>query len=143
MRQLAMDFPESRGFLREDSLRSIAGTNLGIAFTKGKSVVVPKADLMSDQEILGTVRSEGIQSGLALPLISRNRTLGVLTLARRTEDTFGPDDIDFLMRAAGQVAIAVENALAYREIAELRDKLAQEKLYLEEEIRTAGALKES
>src|ERR1700745_3243810 len=87
MRQLAMDFPEGRGFLREDSLRSIAGTNLGIAFTEGKSVVVPKADLISDQEILGTVRSEGIQSGLALPLISRNRTLGVLTLARRTEDT--------------------------------------------------------
>src|SRR6202048_3118556 len=56
MRQLAMDFPEGRGFLREDSLRSIAGTNLGIAFTEGKSVVVPKADLMSDQEILGTVR---------------------------------------------------------------------------------------
>ena len=138
MRQLAMDFPEGRGFLREDSLRSIAGTNLGIAFTEGKSVVVPKADLMSDQEILGTVRSEGIQSGLALPLISRNRTLGVLTLARRTEDTFSPDDIDFLVRAAGQVAIAVENALAYREIAELRDKLAQEKVYLEEEIRTAG-----
>ena len=40
------------------------------------------------------------------------------------------------MRAAGQVAIAIENALAYREIAELKDKLAQEKLYLEEEIRS-------
>src|ERR1700733_8235102 len=109
MRQLAMDFPEGRGFLREDSLRSIAGTNLGIAFTNGKSVVVPKADLMSDQEILEQARSEGIQSGLALPLISRDRTLGVLTLARRTEDAFSPDDIDFLMRAAGQGEIAVEN----------------------------------
>src|SRR5258705_11498861 len=42
------------------------------------------------------------------------------------------------MRRAGQVAIAVENALAYREIAELKDRLAQEKLYLEEEIRTAA-----
>lgn len=138
LRQLAMDFPESRGFLREDSLRAIAGTTLGIAYTTGKSVVVPQADLMSDQAMLGTVRSEGIQSGLALPLISRNRTLGVLTLARRTADTFNPDDIDFLMRAAGQVAIAVENALAYREIAGLRDKLAHENLYLVEEIRNAG-----
>jgi formate hydrogenlyase transcriptional activator len=138
LHQLAMDFPESRGFLKEDLLRPIAGTNSGIAFTTGKPVVIPKADLLGDPEILGAVRSEGIQSGLALPLISRNRTVGVLTLARRTEDTFSPDDIDFLMRAAGQVAIAVENALAYCEIAELRDKLAQEKLYLEEEIRTAA-----
>ena len=44
------------------------------------------------------------------------------------------------MRAAGQVAIAIENALAYQEIAELKDKLAQEKLYLEEEIRSDGGL---
>jgi formate hydrogenlyase transcriptional activator len=42
------------------------------------------------------------------------------------------------MRAAGQVAIAIENALAYREIAELKDKLAREKLYLEEEIRSTS-----
>ncbi len=40
------------------------------------------------------------------------------------------------MRVAGQVAIAIENALAYREIAELKDKLAQEKLYLEAEVRS-------
>src|SRR6202008_1438963 len=35
-----------------------------------------------------------------------------------------------------QIAIAIENALAYRQISELKDKLAQEKLYLEEEIRS-------
>ena len=35
-----------------------------------------------------------------------------------------------------QVAIAVENALAYREIAELKDRLSQEKVYLEDEIRS-------
>jgi len=47
-----------------------------------------------------------------------------------------PEDVDFLSRASGQIAIAIENALAYREISELKDKLAQEKLYLEEEIRS-------
>src|SRR6266403_5578412 len=57
LRQLAMDFPESRGFLREDSVRPVAGSNLGIAFTTGKSIVVPKADLMTEVEI---ARTEGI-----------------------------------------------------------------------------------
>ena len=40
------------------------------------------------------------------------------------------------MRAAGQLAIAIENHLAYGEVVELKDKLAQEKLYLEDEIRS-------
>jgi formate hydrogenlyase transcriptional activator len=77
-----------------------------------------------------------LESVCALPLISRNRTLGALGLGRRDENSFSPEDVDFLMRAAGQVAIAIENALAYREIADLKDKLAQEKLYLEDEIRS-------
>src|SRR6202521_3272540 len=80
-------------------------------------------------------RAEDLESGCALPLISRNRTVGVLTLGSRIENSISPGDVEFLMRAAGQIAIAIENALAYREIAELKDKLAQEKLYLEDEIR--------
>src|SRR6202041_1952529 len=71
----------------------------------------------------------------ALPLVSRGRRLGVLTLASRVEDSFSPEDVAFLLQAAGQVAIGLENALAFGEIADLKDKLAQEKLYLEDEIR--------
>ena len=59
----------------------------------------------------------------------------VLALGRRQEDAFDEDEIEFLNQVASQVAIAVENALAYGEITDLRDKLAQEKLYLEDEIR--------
>jgi formate hydrogenlyase transcriptional activator len=61
--------------------------------------------------------------------------LGVLALSRFAPVPFTPDEIDFMTQIARQVAIAVENALAYREIAELKEKLAQEKLYLEDEIR--------
>jgi formate hydrogenlyase transcriptional activator len=57
-------------------------------------------------------------------------------LARTTEGTFAQEDVEFLSQAAGPIAIAIENALAFREISELKDKLAQEKLYLEEEIRS-------
>src|SRR6202042_697449 len=81
------------------------------------------------------IRAEALESGCGLPLITRGRTLGVLTLGSRVENSIRPEDIDFLLRAAGQLAIAIENRLAYREVAELKDKLAQEKLYLEDEIR--------
>ena len=52
---------------------------------------------------------------------------GVLILARIEEKVFTQDEVDFLMRTANQLALAVENALSYREIASLKDKLAQEK----------------
>jgi formate hydrogenlyase transcriptional activator len=64
-----------------------------------------------------------------------------MSISRKTETPFTPDDVDFLSRASGQIAIAIDNALAYREISELKDKLSQEKLYLEEEIRTEWELR--
>ena len=135
LRSLPMDFPESKGFLREDSLLPIDSSGLGEAFRTGKPSAVTKADRMS-APVHRIALAEDIASGCCLPLISRNRTLGVLSLGWRDENAFNAEDIEFLMRAAGQVAIAIENALAYREIADLKDKLAQEKLYLENEIRS-------
>jgi formate hydrogenlyase transcriptional activator len=139
LRQLVMDFPEGRGFVREGLLRHVEGSEIGSVFSTGKPFVArTQADITSEWST-SAARAEAVESACALPLISRNRTLGVLTLGSRVENSFSPGDVDFLMRAAGQVAIAVENALAYREIAELKEKLAQEKRYLEEEIRvTAG-----
>ena len=55
---------------------------------------------------------------------------------------FSQDDVSFLMQVASQVAIAVENAVAYGQIAGLKDKLAQEKLYLEDEIRNNANFEE-
>ncbi len=80
--------------------------------------------------------AEGFRSAVHLPLVSRDRVLGVLSLGSFEENAFTADDIAFLSQVANQVAIAIENALAYGQVADLRDKLAQEKLYLEDEIRS-------
>jgi formate hydrogenlyase transcriptional activator len=69
-------------------------------------------------------------------LISRNRAIGVLVLGRLRDDAFSQADVSFLSQIANQIALAVENALAYREIRELKEQLSKEKLYLEDEIRT-------
>src|SRR6185369_14274271 len=80
--------------------------------------------------------AEGFKAGCVLPLVSKDRVLGVVALARLEEKAFTQDEVDLALQVAGQVAIAVENALAYGEIADLKDKLAQENLYLEQEIRS-------
>jgi formate hydrogenlyase transcriptional activator len=78
----------------------------------------------------------------AVPLVSRNRVLGVLELGLLENQLFGKEHLEFVTRFAAQVAIAIENALAYDEIKELKDKLAREKLYLEDEIRSERGFEE-
>jgi formate hydrogenlyase transcriptional activator len=135
LRQLAMDFPESKGFAKEGAVQPIDGSLIGSVFKAGKPVVLDLTSAQLALHVSTEIRAEALKAGCALPLISRGRTLGVLTFGSRVENSIRPEDVDFLLRAAGQLAIAIENALAYREIAELKDKLAQEKLYLEDEIR--------
>jgi formate hydrogenlyase transcriptional activator len=135
LRSKIMDFPEGKGFVKEDLLVPIESSSVGEAFRTGRPSIVARADLVSDPKFYLAV-AEDIALAYSLPLISRNRTLGVLTLCWRDENAANSEDIEFLMKAAGQVAIAIENALAFREIAELKDKLALEKLYLEGEIRS-------
>jgi len=93
-------------------------------------------------KVMQMIRGEGIRSFCAVPLNSARRHLGALAVGSFEEHHYSGEGLEFLQRAAKQVAIAVENALAFQEIAELRDKLAKEKLYLEEEIQTEYNFKE-
>jgi formate hydrogenlyase transcriptional activator len=78
----------------------------------------------------------GLKSLCCIPLIARNRVLGTLNIGSMKESAFAPADVDFLTQVASQAAIAIENATAFQQIAQLKDQLAEEKLYLEDEIRT-------
>ncbi|PYV60193.1 MAG: Fis family transcriptional regulator, partial [Acidobacteria bacterium] len=100
-------------------------------------VVVNRLDPASvPAEMYAKASSEGMNSFCDVALVSRDRTLGVLALGRRDENAFDASEVAFLSQVAKQVAIAIENALAFGEIAGLKDRLAQEKLYLEDEIRS-------
>ena len=136
LRVHALDYPESRGIFTEGSLVPIEGTSPGESFKDGKAVIINSLDRETiPAAMYDKARSEGLNSFCDIPLVSRKRLLGVLAVARREENTFDDDQVNFLTQVANQVAIAVENAIVYGEVAELKDKLAQEKLYLEQEIR--------
>jgi formate hydrogenlyase transcriptional activator len=136
LRVHALDYPDSRGVFTEGHLVPIEGTTPGECFKSGKPMVVNRLDsTQMPPEMYAKAKAEGLNSLCDVPLKSRNKLLGVLAVAKREENAFGKDEVDFLMQVANQVAIGVENALAYTEIADLKNRLAQEKLYLEEEIR--------
>jgi formate hydrogenlyase transcriptional activator len=92
--------------------------------------------LAGESNVARKLLAEGIKSFCCLPLESHDRVLGALNVGSVQPDAFSPDDVTLLTRVAQQVAIAVENGLAYREIAALKEKLSTEKIYLEDEIRT-------
>jgi formate hydrogenlyase transcriptional activator len=136
LRVHALDFPDSKGLFLEGIEIPVEGSRPGQTFQSGKPFVLNHLDPeTTPPEIYAKASGEGINSLCDISLVSRNRALGVMALARRQENTFDDDEVAFLTQVANQVAIAMENALAYGEIAELKDKLAQEKLYLEDEIR--------
>ena len=130
LRVFAIDFPHGKGVLKEELLVR-PSTDVKKALETLRPVVSHTCDGHED-----IVVAEGLRAYCAIPLVNRGRALGILAILRTTEATFSQEDINFLSRASGQIAIAIENACAYHEISQLKDKLAQEKLYLEEEIRS-------
>jgi formate hydrogenlyase transcriptional activator len=132
----ALDFPDSKGFFREDILIPIEGSMPGETFRSGKPWVINRLDPSQvSPEMYAKAAGEGMNSLCDMALVSRGRLLGVLALASSEENAFDADEVTFVSQVAQQVAIGLENALAFGEISSLKDKLAQEKLYLEEEIR--------
>ena len=110
-----------------------------IAFTTRAPAVFTERDLValaSESKIAQHLLAEGVKSFCSIPLHSHDRILGTLNIGRLREDAFTGADVELLTQVAQQIAIAVENGLAYREIAELKEKLNEEKLYLEREIRS-------
>jgi formate hydrogenlyase transcriptional activator len=110
-----------------------------IAITTRKPTVLGEQNLRSlaaESQCAKYWVDEGVRVLCSVPLLFHDRVLGALDIGRRREDTFNPEDVGLLSEVAKQIAIAVENAQAYREITELKDRLAKEKLYLEEEVRT-------
>ena len=131
----SLDFPESDRFVSEELLASRGGLG-GRAFETLKPVIANRLDQAPlAPELSRRMIEQGLQSVCCIPLVSRGRALGLLGLARRQEHSFRPEDAEFLGQVGAQIAMAIENALAYRQISALKDKLAQENLYLEQESR--------
>jgi len=135
-RVFAMDFPHGKGVVKEELLCTLSAVDKKALDTLKPVVLDTREPNELAPEAADIVAAEGIKALCNIPLANRGRALGILSIVRTTETPFSPGDVDFLSRASGQIAIAIENAMVYHEISQLKDKLAQEKLYLEEEIRS-------
>jgi formate hydrogenlyase transcriptional activator len=136
MRVEALDHVQG-SMIQEEFSVPVEKSPAGCAFSNRKPFIAGRAELEKfDSEGTRRLLAEGVKSACCLPLITRNRVLGSLSLASLRDNAFTQEDVDLLSQVSTQVAIAVENALNFRELGELKNKLAEEKLYLEDEIRS-------
>ena len=136
VRILALNFPTSRGVFQEGARLPIESSVVGRVYRTRERTVVSGLDAL-DPILRARVVAEGITEGEACfcPLVHRDRALGVMAAGWRKAGRFTPETGEILDAVARQVAIALDNAMAYEKISELKEQLAQEKLYLEDEIR--------
>jgi formate hydrogenlyase transcriptional activator len=105
-RPFTMDFPHGKGVIKEESLVTPSA-----AAKKAMETLKPvfidareRGELSPDG--YGAVEAEGIRAICTIPLVNRGRALGILSILRKTETPFLPQDVDFLSRASGPIAIA-------------------------------------
>jgi formate hydrogenlyase transcriptional activator len=127
----AIDFPSSKGVVHE-----------GVVFDSSSAAAevfrTGQTQIFSEEEIVTQPYShaEGARSLCHFPIIGRAGTLGVASVGSIHPNAFSGDDAAFLSRVAAQIAIAIENATAFGEIETLKNQLAREKVYLQDEIRS-------
>src|SRR5258706_4447830 len=130
-----VDFPEGEGFLNAGLICPMNGSIPGRVFQTSKPYLFGALPPWLNPELQDVLANEGLKSGCALPLSHDDTVIGILNLACFRENAFTERDVELLGLIADQVAIAVENALRHRKIAESTQRLEEERLYLEEEIR--------
>src|SRR5262245_37428822 len=134
-------FANNESFIEEGEMASdcCAKGPSGIAMATRKATVFAEPELKklsAESPCAQQMVAAGVRAYCSVPLLSHDRAMGAMNVGRLSADPFGPEDVELLSEVAKQISIAVDNAQAYRELAQLKDKLAKEKIYLEEEVRT-------
>jgi formate hydrogenlyase transcriptional activator len=127
--------PNAEELFRGEVRVSLQGSVSGRVFRTRETVVLAnRPDVAEAPETARILAQLGMQSGCWVPLVHHGEVIGTLGVLSRLEGSIGLHEADILVRIAAQVAMAVDNSIAFQRMAEFRDKLRQEKQYLEEEI---------
>jgi len=137
LKNYALVFEGNPEVIPQGATAAIEETPAGRAVETRGPVVLDRSDLAKyASPVAQRLAAAGLKSLCCIPLITRKGVLGTMNIGSTKENAFAPADVDFLSQVAAQAAIAIENAQAVQQIEQLKDQLAEEKLYLEDEIRS-------
>ncbi len=113
----------------EDLVRQVSGIKLGEGLAgrvaaSGELLVVE--DVSLDPQLATTPWArERIRGYAGIPLKSRGRVLGVMSLGSRQPQRLTPAHLGFLTKMAGQIGVAIENALLYEQLSSSQFRLRE------------------
>lgn len=144
LRVHALELPLAKQLSSSDAVVAPTEAPYDAVFLHGETRFHNRDQLAcSDFSLARQLTAAGIGSVCFLPLIARRKgTLGTLNLGSKQDNAFDPQDIAFLQQVAAQIALALDNTVVDRENKELTAKLSKEKVYLEEEVRSAHDFEE-
>lgn len=111
------------------------GSPLASVFQKKKALIRHHLENGQRVGIEESLYQEGIRSYISVPLMAKREPIASLNLGSRAPEEYSPEVAEFLMEIGQQMALAVENMLAYEEITQLKSRLERENLNLVEEIK--------
>jgi formate hydrogenlyase transcriptional activator len=136
LRVRALDYPDPRGALTEETLIPMEGSISGRTFRGGAPFLFGKVPEGLAREAMLIVQVEQFQSGYFIPIRRNGKTLGLLQLLDRSQNFFTEDDRELLEQIARQLATPLDNALRYEEAELSRGQIAEQAQYLRDELRT-------
>jgi formate hydrogenlyase transcriptional activator len=135
LRCVGMDFPSTRGFIQKIQSLDLTPAEVEEIRSRSPRLVNREEIAQLPPKFASPAQAENIHSAVSIPLVLGSKPLGILTLGSTGESAFAPEELGLLLQVGDQVALAMENALAYEKVAEARNQLSTEKTYLEDEIR--------
>ncbi len=137
LRLLSLEHPETEAALGREMLSPAQEALAGRVMNSREPLVLNDLGNNPDRfHAISRLAAEGVKSACFLPLMTQDRVLGTLNLVSRQKGAFDQQHVDLLQQVSSHIAIALDNALTYRKVTELKKRLTEEKLYLEEELRT-------
>jgi formate hydrogenlyase transcriptional activator len=135
LRCVGMDFPSNRGFIQKLQSADMTPSELAEVRARVPKIIKREEIAQLPAAIASPVLAENMRSGVSIPLVVGSKPLGVLTLGSTGESAFAQEELGLLLQVGNQVALVMENALAFGKVSEARDQLDTQKTYLEDEIR--------
>jgi formate hydrogenlyase transcriptional activator len=138
----AEDFPLGKGLTRKMQIISVNSPSTQVLEQRSPLILSREQMKDFDAEIMQKYLAEGLHSLCCVPLLRPQAPLGVLVLGSTRKNAFHPEDLILLNQVAAQFAVALENYRAAAEIEALKQRLTEEKKYLDGETRTGGQFPE-
>ncbi len=129
-----LDFPGSRGFLGDIGVTQISEEDLERLRARTPTIMAAPDIARMPAPVADVMRAESIVAVATAPLVTAAGPMGAMVLGSRKANSFGQADLDLLSQIGTQISLALDNALAYGRLSASRDRLEDQRLYLESEI---------